>query len=180
MTMDTTLSQNHPSKFLNPKPIDNMIEQNTISETPTTVSEIELFYRSKIKPSDRPTICHSNDSFNIFRANWDPNKIELFEQFKVLYLNRASRVLGIIEISTGGISGTLVDPRLIFVTALKLGATAIILGHNHPSGNLSPSDEDKAMTEKLKWAGKLLDIKVCEHIILSSEGYYSFADDGLI
>ncbi|MBY0482605.1 MAG: JAB domain-containing protein, partial [Chitinophagaceae bacterium] len=102
------------------------------------------------------------------------------EQFKVLYLNRGNKVLAIIEISSGGISGTVADPRLIFAAALKLNASSLILCHNHPSGNLSPSEADKILTEKISRAGKLLDVQVIDHIILSSEGYFSFIDQGLL
>ena len=148
--------------------------------TSCDVSEVELVYRSKIKPSNRPNIKRSQDSYNILSTNWDRNKIEFVEQFKVLYLNRGNKVLAIIEISTGGISGTVADPRLIFAAALKLNASSLILCHNHPSGNLSPSEADKILTEKISKAGKLLDVQVTDHIILSSEGYFSFIDQGLL
>ena len=97
-----------------------------------------------------------------------------------MLLNRANRVLGIIEISTGGISGTVADPKLVFTAALKSAASSIVLAHNHPSGNLSPSQADINLTRKLKSAGESLDIAVVDHIILTSESYFSFADEGLI
>ena len=100
------------------------------------------------------------------------------EQFKILLLNRANKVLGIYEVSTGGMSGTVADPKLIFATALKACASSIILSHNHPSGNLKPSNADLQLTQKVKEGGKLLDIEVYDHIILTTEGYYSFADEG--
>ncbi len=147
---------------------------------PGIISKVELVYRSKIKAAERPIIKSPADSYKILLGNWDLNKIEFVEQFKVLYLNRGNRVLGLIEISTGGISGTVADPRLIFITALKLNATAIILCHNHPSGSLNPSEADKLLTEKIRNAGKFLDIQVIDHIILTTENYYSFADEGVI
>ena len=104
----------------------------------------------------------------------------IYKQFKVLYLNRGNKVIAIYELSTGGLTGTVADPRLVYVTALKLNATAIILSHNHPSGNLNPSNADKMLTEKIKAAGKMLDIHVSDHIILTSEAYFSFADEGLL
>lgn len=149
-------------------------------ETLSIVSEVELVYRSKIKPSLRPLIKRSQDSYRVLLSSWDMNKMEFIEQFKVLYLNRGNRVLAINELSTGGLTGTVADPRLIFAIALKLNATAVVLCHNHPSGNLSPSTQDTALTAKLKNAGMFLDIHVSDHIILSSEGYFSFADEGLL
>jgi DNA repair protein RadC len=95
-------------------------------------------------------------------------------------LNRGNKVIGICEISTGTVSGTLVDPRVVFATALKTNATGIILAHNHPSGNLKPSRADELLTDKLRKAGELLDVVVLDHIIVTTEGFYSFADEGYL
>ena len=115
----------------------------------------------------------------LFRS-WDDEKLEFVEQFKVLLLNRANRVLGVYEVSTGGVSGTVADPKLVFAAAIKSSASAIILAHNHPSGQLKPSDADLKLTQKLKEGGKFLEITVLDHIIVTSEGYYSFADEGVL
>jgi DNA repair protein RadC len=144
------------------------------------VSEIQLSYRSSVKPSMRPKINGSKDAFEILRQSWDESRLELVEQFKVLFTNRANKVLGIFEVSTGGIAGTVADPKLIFVAALKAGASGIILSHNHPSGNLTPSQADIDLTRKIKEGGKLLEIQLLDHVILTCESYYSFADEGLI
>ncbi|MEJ6979768.1 JAB domain-containing protein [Pedobacter sp. P351] len=144
------------------------------------VSEINVSYRPKFKASERPTISSSKDCFNILAASWDINKLELLEQFKVLLLNRANRVLGIYEVSSGGMAGTVADSKLIFGTALKACAASVILAHNHPSGNLKPSQADISLTRKIKAGGDLLDISVLDHIIISSESYLSFADEGLL
>ena len=144
------------------------------------IAEVELIYRSKVKASDRPKITHSKDAYVIFKNTWDENKIELQEQFKVMLLNRANKVLGIYEVSTGGITGTVADPKLIFAAALKACACGIILVHNHPSNNLKPSKPDEELTTKIKEGGKLLDIKLLDHLIISSEGYLSMADEGLV
>lgn len=144
------------------------------------VAEVELVYKSKVKPSERPLVKSAKECYGLLRLTWDENKIEFVEQFKVVLLNRAQRVLGIYELSTGGVSGTIADPKLIFMAALKANACNIILSHNHPSGNLKPSRADEELTRKIKEAGKYLDIKVIDHIIVTSEGYYSFADEGLI
>lgn len=111
---------------------------------------------------------------------WNTEIIGFIEEFKILLLNRAHRVIGIYDVSSGGICGTVADPRVIFAAAIKSCATSIILAHNHPSGNLTPSEADISLTRKLKDGGLILDIKVLDHIILSQEGYYSFTDEGLI
>ena len=106
--------------------------------------------------------------------------MDFIEQFKLLLLNRGNRVLGLLEVSSGGVAGTVADPKVIFAAALKASASSIILAHNHPSGQLKPSSADIALTNKLKRGGELLDIQVLDHLILSSEGYYSFADEGMM
>lgn len=98
----------------------------------------------------------------------------------MLFLNRANKVLGYYLISVGGITGTVVDTRSIFQTALKANACSIILAHNHPSGNPLPSDADKLITRKLKEAGEVLDINLLDHLILLPEGYTSMADEGML
>src|SRR5690606_1039682 len=97
-----------------------------------------------------------------------------------LLLNRANKVLGIVPISKGGTSATIADPKLIFVSAIKSNASAIILAHNHPSGNLQPSTADISLTKKIMEGGKLLDVPVIDHIIVTGHGYYSFADEGAL
>ena len=101
------------------------------------------------------------------------------EEFWVLYLNNSNKVLSKSQLGKGGITGTLVDVRLVFKAALELGATGLILCHNHPSGTLIPSEADKQITKKLNAAGQNLDINVMDHIIIAENGYYSFNDDGI-
>lgn len=144
------------------------------------VAEIQLAYKSTVTPSQRPKITGSKDAYHVLNESWNPSTIELFEQFKVLLLNRANKVLGIYELSNGGISGTVADPKLIFVAALKGGASGIILSHNHPSGNLMPSQADIDLTKKIKEGGRLLEIQLLDHIILTTESYYSFTDEGIL
>lgn len=145
-----------------------------------SVSEIELHYRTNVKPSERPKITCSQDAYDILHQHWSDEKLELREEFKILLLNRANRVLGIVNISTGGVSGTVADPKIIFSSALKANACSIILAHNHPSGNLKPSEADIKLTTRMKKAGQLLDISVLDHIILTSDHYFSMADNGII
>lgn len=144
------------------------------------VAEIQLSYKSNVKPSQRPKISRSQDAFEVLKSSWNDSTMELFEEFKVMFTNRANKVLGIMEVSIGGISGTVADPRLIFIGALKAGASGMIVSHNHPSGNLTPSQADIQLTRKLKEGGNLLEIQLLDHIIMTSESYYSFADEGIL
>ena len=154
--------------------------ENTNEKRLYQVAEIQLTYKSHVKPSLRPKINCSKDAYNVLLENWDGSQIELLEQFKVMLLNRANKVLGLFEVSTGGVSGTVADPKIIFTAALKGGASGIIVAHNHPSGNLKASQSDIDLTRKLKEAGKLLEIQLLDHVIVTTEGYFSFADEGLI
>jgi DNA repair protein RadC len=160
-----------------------MEQKFTVSESYLStryVAEIQLSYKPKVKASLRPKISSSSVAYKILLSSWDSSKIDFVEQFKVILLNRANKVLGILEISSGGISGTVADPKLIFAAALKAGASGVILSHNHPSSNLQPSQADISLTKKVKEGGALLEISVLDHIIVTSEGYYSFADEGLL
>ena len=101
------------------------------------------------------------------------------EEFWIIYLNNSNKIISNSQLSKGGITGTLVDVRIVFKTALEMGATALILCHNHPSGTLVPSDADKQITRKLKLAGESLEIKVLDHLIVTEASYFSFADEGI-
>jgi DNA repair protein RadC len=157
-----------------------MIMESTNENKQFEVAEIQLSYKSKVKASLRPKISSSKDAEKILKETWDSDKLELVEQFKILLVNRAHKVLGILEVSQGGIAGTVADPKIIFVSALKAAACGIILAHNHPSGNLNPSQADIDLTKKLKEAGRFLEIQILDHIIITSEKYFSFADEGLL
>ena len=146
----------------------------------TRVAEVELVYKTKVKASERPLIKDSKDIHDVLKQIWDENKIEMVEEFKVLFLNRANRIIGVYDASSGGITGTVADPRLILAAALKSLAISIVLSHNHPSGSFKPSRADEELTIKIKEAAKYHDIRVIDHIIITAEGYYSFADEGLI
>ena len=154
--------------------------ENTNLKVEQRVAEIQLSYRTIVKPSERVRISGSNDAYSVLLANWDETKLEFVEQFKVLLLNRANKVLGIFEVSSGGSSGTVADPKLIFAAAIKGNASGLIIAHNHPSGNLTPSASDIDLTKKLKEGGKMLEIQVLDHVILTKESYYSFADEGVL
>lgn len=146
-------------------------------ETSPELAEIKVSYKSKQKSKIK--ITNSMDVFNVLFPLYDRDTIEYQEQFFLLLLNRANKVMGWIKISTGGTTGTVVDPKIVFALALQTNACGIILSHNHPSGNLQPSESDIALTNKLINAGKFLDITLLDHLIISpDEKFYSFADEG--
>lgn len=144
------------------------------------ISEVQLVYRRKVKADDRPKVSCSQDAYALFRENWDDLTINLCEQFKVMLLDRNNRCLGIANISSGGVSGTYVDSKLVYVAAIKSRACNIIVAHNHPSGNLKASNPDLLLTNKLHQAGKLLDLPLLDHLIITDESYTSLADQGMI
>jgi len=145
------------------------------------VSEVILIYKTKVKPKDRAKITSSKDAYQLLFDSWNKNTIEYVEEFKLLLMNRSNAVLGILSVSKGGISGTVTDIRIIFQAAIKTNASGIIVCHNHPSGNLNPSESDTKITRKIKEAGTIMDIQLLDHlIILPVEGYYSFADEGIV
>lgn len=156
------------------------MEQTMIHPEWSRVAEVELIYKNKVKASDRPLIKSSKDCYETLLIVWDENKMQFQEEFKVLLLNIANRVIGVYQASAGGLTSTVADPRLILATALKSLATSIIIAHNHPSGSLKPSRADEEITNKIKEAAKYHDIKVLDHIIVTAEGYYSFSDEGLL
>ena len=147
-------------------------------QTLFNVTEVELVYRNKVNPADRPKVTSSSSAYDILMEAWDMNKIELVEQFSILLLDRCNSCIGISTISQGGISACIVDPKIVFATALKARASSIILAHNHPSGNLKPSEADKTITKSLVAGGHILDLKVLDHLIVTPRSYYSFADEG--
>lgn len=140
-----------------------------------TIKEIEVSYSSG--NSNKVKISQSRDAYVLLKSCWSMKTIELQEEFKVLLLNRNHQVLGIYPLSKGGVSGTVVDAKLVFSVALKCNASSIIIAHNHPSGNLKPSEADLSLTKKLKEAGKFLDISLIDHLIITKNSYHSFADE---
>ena len=142
------------------------------------VNEIKLSYSRKGN-SDK-VISNSYDAAEVFRQHFDSNEIDYRESFFALYLNQSNKVLGIRKISESGISSTIVDVRIIMQTALLCNASSIIVAHNHPSGNLKPSNEDLKITKNIKNASEFLNIKLLDHCILTSTDYLSFADNGYL
>ena len=147
----------------------------------TKVNEISIKYQGNFKISQAPKITSSASATELLFEAWNKDQIGLQECFKVILLNNANKVKGIYEVSTGGITGTMVDLRIVFAVILKSLTTAVILVHNHPSGTLKPSEADKSLTEKIKKAAVLFDVKVLDHLIICLEGdYFSFADEGML
>ena len=168
---------------------DNLIELSKLSVKDLTnfkgvgeakaisiIAALELGKRRRKEGAlEKKKISSSIDVFEYFSGILSDSN---YESFYILMLNRANKVIREIQISEGGLSGTVADPKKIFKMALEQNASAIILCHNHPSGNINPSDADIKLTHKLKNAGEMLDLPVIDHIILGEENYYSFADEG--
>jgi DNA repair protein RadC len=160
--------------------VQDLIRQKGIgmAKAITIVSALELGRRRKERSSaSKPRITSSEDVFELMRADLQDLP---HEEFWVIILNRANRVVRKWKISSGGISGTVADPRLIFKNALEMYASSIILVHNHPSGAIKPSQADISLTKKLKQAGELMEIPVLDHLIYGEKEYFSFADEGLL
>ncbi len=144
-----------------------------------TISNLEL--KAKKTPSnfEKVKIVSSKDAFNVIKQFYFDD-IDIFESFFILCLNRNNQTIAYAKISQGGVTGTVVDIKLIAKYAIDCLASGVILAHNHPSGNLKPSNEDLAITKKVKEGLKILDISVLDHIILTSDGYLSFGDEGIL
>ena len=144
------------------------------------VCEVKLTYKSKIKASEREQVQSSENAYKLLLSVFDTETIQYRESLKMLLLNRAKKVLGICSISEGGINETSADLHLIMQAAILGNAFGIILAHNHPSGHLKPSLADDQLTQRVKEVTKLLDIHLHDHLIITDESYYSYADEGHI
>ena len=142
------------------------------------IAALELGRRRKeAEPDEKPKINNSKDAYDLLR----PDLLDIaHEEFWVILLNRANRVIKKHQVSQGGVTGTVADPKIIFKAALDELACGVILAHNHPSGNLTASEADIQLTRKLKEGGKLLEIQVLDHLIVGGQKYFSFADEGLL
>lgn len=142
------------------------------------VAEIKVSYSTN--QSKGVVLNNSRSTYNLILSKWDKDIIEFQEESKIILVNRANNVLGVFPLSKGGLSGTVVDIRIILSVALKCHASGIFLVHNHPGGSLKPSEADKQITRKLKEACNLLDISLIDHLIITKNGYFSFSDEGLL
>lgn len=141
--------------------------------------KVSVSFDKELKTSELYKITSSKDSAELFRKVFNADTFLWSEEFILLCLNNSNKVIGFYKLSSGGITGTVVDVRMVYTIALKSCATSIIVAHNHPSGKLLASDADKTITQKLKQAGDFLDIKLLDHIILTDTGYLSFQDEGI-
>jgi DNA repair protein RadC len=144
------------------------------------LSEIELRYNPKVPAIKKPKIKCSSDAHKQFLELLDQTQFNIKEEAAVLFLNRSKRVIGGYKLSSGGITGTVVDIRIILGMALKCLASGILIAHTHPSGELSPSKQDLDLTIRLMDAGKLMDIELVDHLIIAKDSYLSMAEDDLI
>jgi len=144
------------------------------------VSEVALTYKTKVKASQRPKLCTSKEVYDLLIKIYDESTIELKEFFKIVLVNQANKVLGVHNLSEGGIDGTYADVRQIMQIAILSNAVGIILSHNHPSGNIEASVQDRRLTAKVKQACDIMNIRLIDHVIVSTESYYSFTDEGII
>ena len=141
------------------------------------VSEIEISYKPAI--GSKPEVTSSSDAYFILKEYYPEDQIAMKEYFVVMYLNQANRVIGVQKLSEGGLTSAVADVRLLFGTALKILATGVVISHNHPSGNTRPSLQDRNLTKQVKEAGKLLEIKLLDHLIITPDDQYiSMADNG--
>lgn len=143
------------------------------------LAEIRVSYSHTVKPSDMIKLSSSRDAYEALR-NLFEEQFDYVEYFYILLLNRANKILGFYQLSKGGLSGTIADPKCVFQVALKTCASSIILAHNHPSGNMRPSEADITLTRKMKESGKFLDLPVMDHLIICADSYFSFADEGIL
>jgi DNA repair protein RadC len=142
------------------------------------IAEIQISYSSKTKSADRIKVSSSQDVVNALRQFWP--SYEHVEYSYLVLMNRQNQILGFHQLSKGGTTGTVIDPKVVFQVALKGNANNILLAHNHPSGNTQPSDADKRLTQQVKSGGTFLEIPLLDHIILTQESYLSFADEGYL
>ncbi|WP_339608492.1 JAB domain-containing protein [uncultured Roseivirga sp.] len=149
-----------------------------MSELQSKFEEVQLIYTNRKKASERVKISNSHDASEILKKAWDMSQIELLEECKLMLLDNSMRVMSIAPISKGGMTGTVVDARIIFAIALKRRAHRLILAHNHPTGNLQPSQADIKLTNSLSKAGSVLNIPLEDHLIITKSGSYSMRDHG--
>lgn len=141
--------------------------------------KISVSFDKILKKSELMKITSSRDAYNIFKRVFNADTFDWCEEVVMLCVNNSNKVVGFYKVSSGGMTGTVIDVRMIFTTALQCLATGVIIAHNHPSGTLIPSEADKAITKKIKEAGKFLDINILDHLIITDENYFSFVDEGI-
>jgi DNA repair protein RadC len=144
------------------------------------VNEVKVSFQPKYMAKDAKKICRSEDAVDYLRNIFSPDWIEHHEEFMIILLNQACKAIGYSKISQGNTDCTPVSTKIIAQVAVKGNASSVIVAHNHPSGNREPSRQDIDITKKIRQALEIFDIRLLEHIIMTSDDYYSFADNGLI
>jgi DNA repair protein RadC len=155
-----------------------VLEENGIKEV-YNFTEVSFSFKNQLRPEERQVLKTASRVVD-FTRNLYGMDIETKEQFFLICMNNAMQVLSVYQVSTGGITSCIVDLRMMFIVALNCQATQIIITHNHPSGNLNPSEADNRLTSKIKEASKFLDIHFIDHLIVTDYGFYSYADEGMI
>jgi DNA repair protein RadC len=148
-------------------------------QSTSTLAEISVSYKSVQHANSTVKITMADDAFKLLQPLFQ-DFVEHHEEFWIVLLNRANKVLGVSQIGKGGLAGTVADPKIIFQCALKANACSIIIAHNHPSGQLNPSQADISLTSKIKEAGKMLDLPLLDHLIMTAETFYSFQNEGML
>ena len=160
--------------------VDQLMEFKGIGEAKAVsiITALELGRRRRLEEAlEVSKVTSSKEVFEILQPLIGELK---HEEFWILYLNNSNKIIHKYQLSKGGITGTVVDTRMVFKKAFELSATALIIAHNHPSGNLKPSVADKNLTQKIKTAGETLDIKIIDHLIITEKAYFSFADQNIL
>lgn len=142
--------------------------------------KISVSFDKNVKKSELFKITSSRTAYELFKQTFNADTFNWHEEAILLCLNNSNKVVGFYKISSGGITGTVIDVRMIFTIALNSLATSIMLAHNHPSGTLVASQSDIDITKKLKSAGEVMDIKLLDHLIITDEDYFSFSDNGIL
>lgn len=155
------------------------MEQKILDSIPQL--SLKVVKSKKVKFNDLIKLSSSSECYEVVKILFNQDTFVIQEEFILLLLNRANRLLGFHRLSIGGMTGTVVDPKLVCLAALNtVGCSGVILAHNHPSGNKEPSESDKKITDKIKYGLQFLDINLIDHLILTEEEYFSFADEGII
>lgn len=175
----SNIKEERAEKYLSKK-VDNKLVQLLSTKVDTRRVDFKQVYKNPIPMDDRIKVINSKSAADYLRGLYSPDEIELRESFFAMYLNRRNEILGAYLVGVGGVSGCVVDAPAVVRGAVLCNASSVILCHNHPSGGLEPSDNDKKITGNIKQALKFIDISLLDHIILTAGAYYSFIDDGTL
>jgi DNA repair protein RadC len=172
-----------PAEYVEYNPVEGettrVVRLESFERSPR-MAEIKAVYRSRTRRAERTRLSNPETAAHYLRASWNKDTIELIEDFLIVCLDPTNRAIGWVKVSSGGFDLVQVDLRVIFSLALQVGASALILAHNHPSDEVEPSSRDLQLTKQICDAGQLLNIVVLDHIILGTEGYFSFCEHLLL